>query len=118
MLNLLREMLNSPALEVIQRLKYSTGMPVRALSTAMQMSYMGVKQHCVELEKAGFLDTWRKAKGAGRPEKWYRLTPKAVLLLAGGRVHQVEAAVEDHEARPGGAQGEQFARGDQVGVHG
>lgn len=83
MLNLLREMLNSPALEVIQRLKYSTGMPVRALSTAMQMSYMGVKQHCVELEKAGFLDTWRKAKGAGRPEKWYRLTPKADALFAG-----------------------------------
>lgn len=82
MLNLLREMLHSPALEIIQRLKCSAGMPVRALSTAMQMSYMGVKQHCVELEKAGFLDTWRKAKGAGRPEKWYRLTPKADAFFA------------------------------------
>jgi len=82
MLNLLREVLHSPALEIIQRLKCSTGMPVRQLCTAMDMSYMGVKQHCVELEKAGFLDTWRKAKGAGRPEKWYRLTPKADALFA------------------------------------
>jgi predicted ArsR family transcriptional regulator len=82
MLNLLREVLHSPALEIIQRLKCSTGMPVRQLCTAMKMSYMGVKQHCVELEKAGFLDTWRKAKGAGRPEKWYRLTPKADGLFA------------------------------------
>jgi predicted ArsR family transcriptional regulator len=42
---------------------------------------MGVKQHCVELEKAGFLDTWRNSKGAGRPEKWYRLTTKADALF-------------------------------------
>ena len=82
MLNLLREVLHSPALEIIQRLKLSTGMPVRQLSTAMKMSYMGVKQHCVELEKAGFLDTWRNSKGAGRPEKWYRLTPKADALFS------------------------------------
>ncbi len=74
-------MLHSPALDIIQRLKCSTGMPVRELSTAMEMSYMGVKQHCVELEKTGFLDTWRRSKKAGRPEKLYRLTPKADTLF-------------------------------------
>jgi predicted ArsR family transcriptional regulator len=56
-------------------------MTVTELCTAMKMSYMGVKQHCVELEKAGFLDTWRRPKAAGRPEKLYRLTPKADVLF-------------------------------------
>jgi len=81
MLNLLREMLHSPVLDIVQRLKHSTGMTVTELCTAMKMSYMGVKQHCVELEKSGFLDTWRRPKAAGRPEKLYRLTPKADVLF-------------------------------------
>ena len=81
MLNLLREMLHSPVLDIVQRLKHSTGMTVTELCTAMKMSYMGVKQHCVELEKTGFLDTWRRPKAAGRPEKLYRLTPKADVLF-------------------------------------
>lgn len=81
MLSLLREMLHSPVLEIIQHLKKSTGLSVKEMSAAMKMSYMGVKQHCVELEKAGFLDTWRRPKGAGRPEKLYRLTPKADALF-------------------------------------
>ncbi|MDI1313497.1 hypothetical protein [Prosthecobacter sp.] len=83
MLTLLREMLHSPVLDIVQRLKHSTGMTVTELRTAMKMSYMGVKQHCVELEKAGFLDTWRRAKAAGRPEKLYRLTSKADALFLG-----------------------------------
>ena len=29
------------------------------------------------LEKDGYLDTWRRPKGMGRPEKAYRLTPSA-----------------------------------------
>lgn len=83
MLNLLREMLRSPVLDIVQHLKGSLGLPVNELSKAMKMSYMGVKQHCVELEKAGFLDTWRRPKGAGRPEKLYRLTAKADALFPG-----------------------------------
>ena len=81
MLNLLREMLHSPVLDIVQRLKGSLGMSVNELSAAMKMSYMGVKQHCVELEKRGFLDTWRRPKGAGRPEKLYRLTTNADALF-------------------------------------
>lgn len=81
MLNLLREMLHTPVLDIVQRLKHSTGMTVTELCTAMKMSYMGVKQHCVELEKAGFLDTWRRPKASGRPEKLYRLTDKADALF-------------------------------------
>ncbi len=38
---------------------------------------MGIKQHCIALEKDGYLDCWRRPKGMGRPEKAYRLTPLA-----------------------------------------
>ncbi|MDK3161930.1 hypothetical protein QPK87_36075 [Kamptonema cortianum] len=41
------------------------------------LSYMGIKQHCIALEKDGYLDCWRRPKGMGRPEKAYRLTPLA-----------------------------------------
>ena len=78
--------MHSPVLEILHHLKMSKGMAVKELSSAMKMSYMGVKQHCVEMEKTGFLDTWRKPKGAGRPEKIYRLTPKADALFEGSRL--------------------------------
>jgi len=81
MLSLLREMLRSPVLEIIRHLKGSLGLTVKELCALMDMSYMGVKQHCVELEKSGFLDTWRRSRNAGRPEKLYRLTAKAEALF-------------------------------------
>jgi predicted ArsR family transcriptional regulator len=62
---------------IIELLKRSTGMPVAELGRALKMSYMGVKQHCLDLEKKGWLDTWRRPVPNGRPEKLYRLTPKA-----------------------------------------
>jgi predicted ArsR family transcriptional regulator len=68
-------------LEIIKNLKRSTGMSVNELATALGMSYMGVKQHCVELQKKGYLDTWRRPKNVGRPEKVYRLTDKARPLF-------------------------------------
>ncbi len=74
-------MLRSPVLEIIRLLKGSLGLTVKELCEPMNMSYMGVKQHCVDLEKSGFLDTWRRARKAGRPEKLYRLTPKAEALF-------------------------------------
>lgn len=65
---------------IIELLKRSTGMPVAELARALKMSYMGVKQHCADLEKKGWLDTWRRPVGNGRPEKLYRLTAKAAAL--------------------------------------
>lgn len=59
-------------------------MSVAELAEALGMSYMGVKQHCIELEKLGYLDTWRRPKPAakvGRPELVYRLTRKALELF-------------------------------------
>ena len=73
---LLREILRSPVTEIILHLKKSPGLSVKELCALMDMSYMGVKQHCMELEKKGCLDTWRRPKAQGRPEKVYRLTSK------------------------------------------
>ena len=75
-LNILRNMLHTPVMEMIRHLKHSPGMTVGELAAAMKMSYMGVKQHCVELEKKGYLDTFRRPVPHGRPEKLYRLTGK------------------------------------------
>jgi predicted ArsR family transcriptional regulator len=71
-------------MEVLSVLKRTGGLPVRPLSTRMGMSYMGVKQYCLELEKKGFLETWRQPRGkgrGGRPEMLYRLTDRAHALF-------------------------------------
>ena len=81
MLNLLREIIHSPVLLVLIHLRQSGGMAVNELSGLMGMSYMGVKQHCTELEKKRLVDTWRRPKATGRPEKIYRLTKRALDLF-------------------------------------
>jgi predicted ArsR family transcriptional regulator len=73
---LLRDILRSPVTEIILHIKKSPGLSVKEMCALMDMSYMGVKQHCMELEKKGCLDTWRRPKAQGRPEKVYRLTSK------------------------------------------
>jgi predicted ArsR family transcriptional regulator len=45
------------------------------------MSYMGVKQHCLNLERDGYLGTFRRHRGVGRPELLYHLTTKAQDLF-------------------------------------
>lgn len=77
----LLDILKTPAIGIILLLKRSTGMSVNEIAKAMKMSYMGIKQHCVVLEKAGYLDTWRRPKVSGRPEKLYRLTRKTEVLF-------------------------------------
>jgi predicted ArsR family transcriptional regulator len=37
---------------------------------------MGIKQHCLTLERDGYLDTWRRPQKMGRPEMVYRLTKR------------------------------------------
>jgi predicted ArsR family transcriptional regulator len=76
LLPLLHEMLHTPVLDILHHLKRSTGMTVGELGTAMDMSYMGIKQHCDDLVAKGMLDTWRRPKKSGRPEKLYRITHK------------------------------------------
>jgi predicted ArsR family transcriptional regulator len=77
----LRDLARPQIVAIFDVLKRSDGLAVGDLADALKMSYMGVKQYCIELEKRGYLDTWRRAKETGRPELTYRLTPKAQLLF-------------------------------------
>ena len=81
---LIAEIGKSQRLRVVNRLKRTQGLSVGELAEALGMSYMGVKQHCIELERLGYLDTWRRPRAAaqgGRPELAYRLTRKAHELF-------------------------------------
>jgi len=71
------ELGRSQRVRIIVALKKSQGLAVAELSRQLGLSYMGIKQHCNELEREGFLDRWRRPKPVGRPEIVYRLTPKA-----------------------------------------
>jgi predicted ArsR family transcriptional regulator len=82
MQRLLSQIGRSQRLAVVNHLKRSAeGLTVAELAGRLGMSYMGVKQHCVELERGGYLDTFRRHRGVGRPELIYRLTAKAQDLF-------------------------------------
>ncbi|MDX2226020.1 MAG: winged helix-turn-helix transcriptional regulator [Verrucomicrobiae bacterium] len=74
---LLRRVAKSQKYQILCAIKKSNGLSVAELCQKVGLSYMGVKQHCIALEKDGYLDCWRRPKGMGRPEKAYRLTPLA-----------------------------------------
>jgi predicted ArsR family transcriptional regulator len=67
----------SQRMRIIDTRKKTQGLSVNELGERLKLSYMGVKQHCDELERNGYVDTWRRPKPVGRPEMVYRLTPKA-----------------------------------------
>jgi predicted ArsR family transcriptional regulator len=81
MLQHAREIAPSVSWEILGLVKRSGGMCVKELSAKLKMSYMGVKQHCDDLKKRGYVDTWRRAKKTGRPEKIYRPAEKLDLVL-------------------------------------
>ncbi len=77
-----KEMFHPSKAAIISSLKRSDGLPVSEVAKEVDMSYMGVKQHCINLEKMGFLESWRvPRKEVGRPEKLYRLTAKCDELF-------------------------------------
>lgn len=78
---IIAEIGKSQRLCIVNRLKRTHGLSVGQLSEALGMSYMGVKQHCLDLQQRGYLDTWRRPKPVGRPELIYRLTEKANELF-------------------------------------
>src|SRR6266446_4228833 len=71
---LLAEIGRTQRLEILNSLKRTKGMSVNELVEKMGMSYMGIKQHCLTLQRDGYLDTWRRPQKMGRPEMVYRLT--------------------------------------------
>jgi predicted ArsR family transcriptional regulator len=74
---LLAEIGRTQRLEIVNALKRSRGLSVNELVERMRMSYMGIKQHCLTLQRDGYLDTWRRPQKMGRPEMVYRLTRRA-----------------------------------------
>ncbi len=74
---LIAEIGRTQRLQVINSLKRTRGMSVNELVGKMKMSYMGIKQHCLTLERDGYLDTWRRPQRMGRPEMVYRLTRRS-----------------------------------------
>ena len=78
---LIREIGRSQRLDILTALKRDGGKSVKELAAQFGMSYMGIKQHCLDLEKEGYLDTWRRPKPVGRPEMLYRLTKRAESLF-------------------------------------
>jgi predicted ArsR family transcriptional regulator len=74
---LLSEIGRTQRLEIINSLKRTKGMSVNELVDKMGMSYMGIKQHCLTLQRDGYLDTWRRPQKMGRPEMVYRLTRRS-----------------------------------------
>ena len=71
----------SQRMRIIETLKKTQGLSVNELGERLKLSYMGVKQHCDELERNGYVDTRRRPKPVGRPEMVYRLTPKAQVFF-------------------------------------
>ena len=78
---LLSEIGRTQRLEIINSLKRTKGMSVNELVDKMGMSYMGIKQHCLTLQRDGYLDTWRRPQKMGRPEMVYRLTRRSQDLF-------------------------------------
>src|SRR5438132_8271149 len=74
---LISEIGRTQRLEIINSLKRAKGMSVNELVDKMNMSYMGIKQHCITLQRDGYLDTWRRPQKMGRPEMVYRLTRRS-----------------------------------------
>jgi len=102
--HILRDLCRPQWLDILLVLKKSSGRSVGEIAEELGRSYMGIKQHCVSMEKIGYLDTWRRPRKVGRPEKIYRLTEKAEglfpqagnelamgLLQVVGQVHGVNA---------------------------
>lgn len=73
---LLAEIGRTQRLQIVNTLKRTRGLSVNELVAKMNMSYMGIKQHCLTLERDGYLDTWRRPQKMGRPEMVYRLTQR------------------------------------------
>src|SRR5207245_22071 len=71
------EIARTQRLEILNSIKRARGMSVNELVERMKMSYMGIKQHCLTLQRDGYLDTWRRPQKMGRPEMVYRLTRRS-----------------------------------------
>ncbi|MEQ1851850.1 MAG: hypothetical protein ABMA01_09695 [Chthoniobacteraceae bacterium] len=74
----------SARLRVLNALKRTQGLSVQELADQLGMSYMGIKDLCLDLEGRGLLDGRREPRpdgNTGRPRILYRLTDRAHELF-------------------------------------
>ncbi len=74
----------SARLRVLNLLKRTQGLSVQEIADQLGMSYMGIKDLCLDLHKRGLLDTRREPRpdgSTGRPRLLYRLTDRAHELF-------------------------------------
>lgn len=68
--------------QVLQEIKRAgSTLAVRDLADKIGLSYMGTKEICQDLTRAGYLSVWREPVPRGRPRMLYRLTRKADELF-------------------------------------
>ena len=80
---LIRELGRGQRAEILTVLKRRGGLSVKELAAHFHLSYMGLKGPCLDLERDGYLDTFRRPVALGRPELVYRLTRRAHELFPG-----------------------------------
>ena len=74
----------SARLRVLNALKRTQGLSVQELADQLGMSYMGIKDLCLDLQTRGLLDARREPRpegNTGRPRLIYRLTERAHELF-------------------------------------
>ena len=91
---LIRELGRGQRSEILTVLKRQGGMSVKELAAHFHLSYMGLKGPCLDLEKEGYLDTFRRPVALGRPELVYRLTRRSHELFPGGNNHFTSEILE------------------------
>jgi predicted ArsR family transcriptional regulator len=81
---LLHAVAQNTRFRLVNLLKRTQGLTVQELADQLDMSYMGVKESCQDLERRGLVDARREPKPegtTGRPRLVYRLTPRAHELF-------------------------------------
>ena len=74
----------SARLRVLNALKRTQGLSVQELADQLSMSYMGIKDLCLDLQSRGLLNARREPRpdgATGRPRILYRLTDRAQDLF-------------------------------------
>lgn len=77
---LLQAVAQNTRFRLVNLLKRTQGLSVQDLADRLEMSYMGVKEACQDLERRGLVDARREPKPdgtTGRPRLVYRLTARA-----------------------------------------
>src|SRR5688500_3019961 len=81
---LLQAVAQNTRFRLVNLLKRTQGMSVQEMADCLDMSYMGIKESCQDLERRGLLDARREPKPegtTGRPRLVYRLTSRAHELF-------------------------------------